>query len=47
MVNIENVITELMNFYSENCAEKPMEYAYGFFDALGVLCDMRKELRVK
>lgn len=47
MVSIEKVINQLMDYYAEYCKEKPMEYSYGFFDALGVLYNIRKELQLK
>ena len=47
MVSIEQVISQLMEYYSEYCTGKPLEYSYGFFDALGVLHDMRRELQLK
>lgn len=47
MVNIENVINDLMTYYYENCCEKPLEYAYGFFDALGVIIDIKKTISLR
>ena len=47
MVNIEKVISQMMDYYAEYCKEKTIEYSYGFFDALGVLYDIRKELQLK
>lgn len=44
MADIEKIINRLLSFYEENCEEKPMEYTYGFFDAVGVLWDIKKEL---
>ena len=46
MVNIEKLINQLMDFYSEYCGEKPLEYAYGFFDAVMVIQDMKRELHL-
>ena len=46
MVSIERVINDLLKYYSENCKGKTMEYSYGFFDALGVLRDIRRELQL-
>lgn len=37
---IEEVIAAMMEYYHENGREKPMEYTFGFMDALGAVRDM-------
>lgn len=44
MVDINTVINEFLNYYSENCQGKTMEYAYGFFDALGILREIKEKI---
>lgn len=43
MVNIDTVINDLLKYYSEHCNGKPIEYSYGFFDALGILRDIKAQ----
>jgi hypothetical protein len=41
--NIEAAIAALEDFYAEHVgANKSIEYAYGFFDALAVLREMKE-----
>ena len=37
---IEEVIAVMMEYYHENEREKPLEYTFGFFDAIGAIRDM-------
>lgn len=47
MADIEKIIDQLIGFYEANCKERTMEYTFGFFDAVGVLWDLQKELCLK
>ncbi len=41
---IEILMTELYRFYREHGEDRTLEYAYGFFDALGVIRDVLQKL---
>ena len=42
-ITMEAVITELERFYTEYGRSRPMEYTYGFMDALRVVRDMGED----
>ena len=37
---LDEIISALMDFYNEYGNGKPLDYAFGFFDALGVIRDL-------
>lgn len=37
---LDEIISALMDFYNEYGNGKPMDYAFGFFDALGVIREL-------
>ena len=41
---IEKIINEMEKFYSEYGANKNIEYAFGFFDALSVLRAIKERM---
>ena len=42
---IEKIINEMEKFYSEYGANKNIEYAFGFFDALSVLRVLQERMQ--
>ena len=36
-MSIEKIINEMETFYADYGKDKNLEYAYGFFDAVGIL----------
>jgi len=42
---LDVVIELLKEYYAENCKNRPMEYTYGFMDALAYLEEMRKVVK--
>ena len=41
---IEILMSELYRFYRENGEDRPLEYTYGYFDAIGVIRDTLQKL---
>lgn len=41
---LDEIISALMAFYDEYGKGKPLDYAFGFFDALGVIRDMARAI---
>ena len=41
---IEILMSELYRFFMENGKDRPIEYCYGFFDAIGVIRDVLQKL---
>ena len=42
-MTMTDAIKALMDYYDEFCQDKPMEYTYGFMDALSVLREMEEK----
>jgi len=42
MINLEDAINALFDYYREFSLDKPLDYTFGFFDAIGVLRDYVK-----
>jgi len=40
-MSIEKIINEMESFYRDYGKDKDLEYAYGFFDAVGILKNLR------
>jgi len=36
----EEIVAAMNKFYMEQSKDRPIEYTYGFFDAMGVLRDL-------
>lgn len=41
---LEEVIENMMEYYHENGREKPLEYTFGFMDALGAVRDLARAI---
>ena len=37
---LEKALAELEKFYAECCREMPMDYLYGYFDAVAIIREM-------
>ena len=42
MLSLETIIEQLQEYYAERGVCRSMDYAYGFFDALGIVRDMQE-----
>ena len=39
----QTILEEMSKFYDECCKECPMEYLYGFFDAVAIVREMAEK----
>ena len=42
MFNLEEAINALFEYYREYAKDKPLDYTFGFFDAIGTLRDFAR-----